>query len=410
MKLNVIMMSFILILFSCGNKAKTTQKAVELKTDTIVYKTYTNDQFGYQVKYPEFLLAQGESGNKDGQKFKSNNGELELWVYRAFKIDMETFEVLNLETAFKRDLEGKDIIENSLGSDKYYIKNLNGKTIELSHTFLIDETYYVVLFIYPQEKDKVIAKIVNKVVESFKKLSDNGQGNTEKKSTRNSKSCEKLVLIKETAQEKLKTLTPEQANTYFDELQKEVDGLVGKVNEEEENYLSNYYLYHTDNEGNMITPPDSIQQKEAFFKKAGLIFSYDEGEVALGLSTNFHKTLFSDKLTADYNAYLKLQDLIGDAPLIQDASLAIPIQKLADIILEYEAFLETYPKSMKVKEVKEYYKFYQELYLSGIDNSPVRDENNRLLQDVEQEFKRFVKNYPKSQTTVLVEEVLNKNK
>ncbi len=164
MKVKIIIISLFVMIVSCGNSTKSSEKT------TIKYKTYTNEQFGYTVLYPEFLLPQGEAGNKDGQKFISKDGNLQQWVYRAFKMDLETMDTPTLEKAFQTDLQDKNVIAKSLKNNVYTIKSMEGETISLQYSFLIENEYYDILFIYPKKEETQMKNIANKVTKSFKKI------------------------------------------------------------------------------------------------------------------------------------------------------------------------------------------------------------------------------------------------
>ncbi len=218
----------------------------------------------------------------------------------------------------------------------------------------------------------------------------------------------KVILMRQLVAEKLKTLTPQQANDYFEDFRNQIDTLLHKINEQESHYLTNYYKYRHDEDGNSITPPDSILKKEERIKNANLIvMDLGEGMFEIGLTNSFYKTLFSGKITPDYRAYLTLKEAEGDDAIVQDAFLVISQKELADLVLKYEDFISKYPDSERFKEVRTRYKELQNIYLLGVDNSPVIDDSRGLLYaNAKKEFQRFVKAYPKSPTSKLVKVIL----
>jgi len=77
---------------ACEEKLRQEQIACEeklrqeqLATKKINYLIYTNYYYNYSIKYPSFLIPQGESQNGDGQSFEYQNARLS--VYKNFKID-----------------------------------------------------------------------------------------------------------------------------------------------------------------------------------------------------------------------------------------------------------------------------------------------------------------------------------
>ncbi len=223
---------------------------------------------------------------------------------------------------------------------------------------------------------------------------------------------DKVILMRQLAEEKLKTLTPQQANDYFEDFKKQMDTLLHKINEQESHYLTNYYEYRYDEDGNAKMPPDSILKKERRIKNADLIvMDLGEGMFEIRLANSFYKILFADKITPDYRAYLALKEAEGDDAIVQDAFLVISQKELADFVLKYEDFISKYTDSKRFKEVATRYKELQNIYLLGVDNSPVIDDSKGLLYaKAKKEFQRFVKVYPNSPTSKLVKIILAEKK
>lgn len=166
MKTRLVFICLAFFLVSCGNSAKNKEEVSEKK---VHYKNYRNERFGYSIAYPQFLIPQGESGNQDGQKFINNEGTIQLWVYRSFKMNIETGDVPMLEEALQTDLQDKKVLDKSLTNNTYTIKSMNGNKIVLQHTLLIANEYYEILFIYPKDKEKQLKSVMDYVVQSFEK-------------------------------------------------------------------------------------------------------------------------------------------------------------------------------------------------------------------------------------------------
>ncbi|PIE78141.1 MAG: hypothetical protein CSA15_09350 [Candidatus Delongbacteria bacterium] len=166
MKSKLVFICLTFFLVSCGNNTKKEEKVSEKK---VQYKNYRNERFGYSIAYPQFLIPQGESGNQDGQKFISNEGTIQLWVYRSFKMNIETGDVPTLEEALQTDLQDKKVLGKSLKNNTYTVKSLEEEKIVLQHTLLIANEYYEILFIYPKDKEKQLKSVMDYVVQSFEK-------------------------------------------------------------------------------------------------------------------------------------------------------------------------------------------------------------------------------------------------
>ncbi len=165
MKIKLVIVSMLFFLLSCGNTTST-NKETEKKVN---YKTYHNERFGYSIAYPDFLLPQGEAGNGDGQKFVSDKDSIEMWVYRSFKMNMDTGDTPTLEKALQTDLQDQKVLDKSLTNNTYTIKSINGDKMLLQHTLLIANEYYEILFIYPQGKGKQLKTVMDYSIKSFKK-------------------------------------------------------------------------------------------------------------------------------------------------------------------------------------------------------------------------------------------------
>ncbi|WP_224249608.1 hypothetical protein [Hyalangium gracile] len=53
------------------------------------WSTYANERYGYTIGIPAGLEGQGESGNGDGQEFKSAAGDVSLKVWAAQVMELE---------------------------------------------------------------------------------------------------------------------------------------------------------------------------------------------------------------------------------------------------------------------------------------------------------------------------------
>ncbi len=246
-------------------------------------------------------------------------------------------------------------------------------------------------------KQKTTAKTARSSVEKL-----------EMKVQKSSDLFDKVMLMRQLAAEKLKTLKPQQANNYFEDFRRQIDALLHKINEQESHYLMNCYKYRHDEDGNATTPPDSILKKEERIKNADLLVrDLGEGMFEIGLTNSFYKILFAEKITFDYRAYLALKEAEGGDAIVQDAFLVISQKELADLVLKYEDFISKYPDSKQLKEVRTRYKELQNIYLLGVDNSPIIDDSKGVLYaKAKKEFQRFVEAYPKSPTSKLINVIL----
>ena len=73
----------------------------------------------YCIDYPNFLIPQGESSNRDGQRFISEDDESYMLVFFEYKIDGEG-NILSFNEAFKAESEAIIDCKAEL-HDNYYI-------------------------------------------------------------------------------------------------------------------------------------------------------------------------------------------------------------------------------------------------------------------------------------------------
>lgn len=215
---------------------------------------------------------------------------------------------------------------------------------------------------------------------------------------------EKFVLLDKIAKAKAQTLTSDEFGDYFLGFKTQLDSLIAEINSNEKDFLYEHYSLHHDDNGNQITPPDWVQEKEKRYADAGLYPTHigegiEEFRIALDYFENFNNFL-----PQDIKDYLKIKEKEGK--ILSDGGLWVEFSELADEIIRYESFIANHPQSKLLNEVNEKYLFYQNIYLNGIDNSPVKNKKGRLLPEAKAELQRFVKAHPDSPTAELAKMTL----
>ncbi len=182
MKRILVIINVVFLLASCVSSTKTNQKESSennetslneevkketLKTDKTHYKTYVNERFNYSVEYPDYLIPQGESDSGDGQKFVNKESTIQMWIYRSFKMNIETGDSPTLEEAFSLDLKDKKVVDKLLKNNFYIIESIEDDKINLQYTKLINGDYYEMLFIYPKEEQVKMKMVFDYVINSF---------------------------------------------------------------------------------------------------------------------------------------------------------------------------------------------------------------------------------------------------
>ena len=217
---------------------------------------------------------------------------------------------------------------------------------------------------------------------------------------------DKLTLLGQIGKSQAESMSKEEFSDYFITFKNNVEELVAEINKVEVEYLYNRYGYFHNSDGEKIAPPDWVAEKEARYAKAGLHATHiGEGFEEFCLADDYFRKNFHNKLSQEYIAYLALEE--NEGKIVSDGGLIVPYKELATEILRHESFIASYPNSKKLNEINERYLFYQYVYLNGLDNSPIRDKNQKLLPEIIEEFKRFTQDNPNSPTTELVEKILH---
>lgn len=132
-----------------------------------------------------------------------------------------------------------------------------------------------------------------------------------------------------------------------------------------------------------------------------------EGMVELKTKPDFYYTIFKDYVTDDYRDYLAILKMEYSETYSVDAGLVVPFEEVGNRIAEYERFMKKYPKTKLMKKVKASYKYYQQDFLLGMDNTPTieRADPDKLFiyEENLDVFKKFKNKYPSSPTNKLID-------
>lgn len=253
--------------------------------------------------------------------------------------------------------------------------------------------------------DNQVAEEVQDIVSSSINQDTHLIDSLENKFKNSHDALERINLQKQIVDLKLKNTSEEEKGRIFDQFTLLVYKELDNINLSESDYLRNYYEHRLDDEGNRISPPDFIKQKEKPFLDAGLKFDeLGEGIVEIVFDDNFFNQ-YINKLPESYQEYWRL---VADTKhIIHDAYLVISWRELGDLIAQYEDYVKKYPDNLGYFSVlSEGYKRFQWAYVVGIDNSPITDEDGNLSKEVKEEWQRFSKAYPNSPTTQLIKIML----
>ena len=170
----------------------------------------------------------------------------------------------------------------------------------------------------------------------------------------------------------------------------------------------NYYNYEKD----QYNFPDNVKKIASELKKAGLEFrEVGEGMTEIWTIPGYYSSLFKNKVTPDYEAYISQTDKESETNYAADAGLIISWEQLGDRLIFWESFMNKYPESKLIKTVKQDYNYYLSDYLLGMDNTPTYErepdkETGKLNDENRAEFNRIIKKYPNSNAAKKAKEVM----
>lgn len=218
---------------------------------------------------------------------------------------------------------------------------------------------------------------------------------------------ERIDLKRQIVDLTMEAATPEERCRIFEEFVTLVEEEVGMLNQRESDYLERYYEYRYDDDANPIEPHDSIKQKEQGYIQRGLQFDeVGEGIVLLAPAP----TLFAKYLSQLPTYYQEYWQLLRDSENIApDACLVLTWRELGDLIARYEAYAESNPEQKELfVRLSDNYQYFQMVYMTGMDNTPIANESGSLDPELKSEWQRFMKAYPNSLTSELIKEFLKR--
>jgi hypothetical protein len=199
-------------------------------------------------------------------------------------------------------------------------------------------------------------------------------------------------------------INEKEAVNLLKSFQKEVDSVLEKLSQKEQYMLEHYYELFKDEYGKDKKLSKKYSDKLKDLTEAQIeMQEVGEGFVELRVIPHFYESIFASHLPEDYSRYLQLRAKEEEVLYAADAGLVIDFKELGNRVITWEQFLKKYPRFELRAEVLELYKMYQRHFLMGMDNTPVRDyETNKVYEEVDAVYDRFLKKNPNSPTSKLI--------
>lgn len=97
-------------------------------------------------------------------------------------------------------------------------------------------------------------------------------------------------------------------------------------------------------------------------------------------------------LDDETKSYLDVKSLESNEPSLIDAAIYVSFDELAARLIKVEDHIKKYPEGLKNEELLRLYSTYLKLYLSGSDNSPIYNyEDKVILEEVLNSYKKTAK-------------------
>jgi len=117
---------------------------------------------------------------------------------------------------------------------------------------------------------------------------------------------------------------------------------------------------------------------------------------------------YKSSLTDDMRSYIEIMVMESNNPPAEDGGLVIGWDELIKRALTQEAFINSYPESLKIDGIKELHKRYVRFALFGLDNTPLFDfETKTLDEEIKEIYKEAININEDSKFIDTLEEYLN---
>ncbi len=117
-------------------------------------------------------------------------------------------------------------------------------------------------------------------------------------------------------------------------------------------------------------------------KENGFKLFQSEGYFYVEESPDFLYSRFGKYVSPSISEYLKFRRNELKEGFAEDAVLMIPMLKVAQRIINWEKYLIKFPNSFYAEQVNSYLGMYVNALLGGLDNSPIFDENKKLIPEI----------------------------
>ena len=199
--------------------------------------------------------------------------------------------------------------------------------------------------------------------------------------------------------------TPEQAI----DLQERFTCYVSAYAQKEAEIIEEKYTTILSNEDseNIDTQIDSLNKSVEPLREYGIIIYSAEGYIESEVMPMYVAQLFWNYLSEAERELAKLAELEVEHPSLQDASITISYQELADRLKICDDMATNFPKDELYQQIKACQNFYLALLVRGVDNSATFDwETKKLQPEVGQTIMNYIAEHPEAESTQTLKEFM----
>jgi len=172
------------------------------------------------------------------------------------------------------------------------------------------------------------------------------------------------------------------------------------INNYYETLLNNQELVNKLNDQKNEDP--QVQQLKIALNQNGLRLSKTEGGYYIDEKPDYLYNNFNNFVSRDINEFLLIRSKELEEGFSEDAKLLISYKSLGDRIITWEKYLNKYPASPLSAEAKFSYHLYLNTFITGLDNSPVANEDI-LLPEMKNVYLDYINRNNNSESGKIVE-------
>lgn len=153
---------------------------------------------------------------------------------------------------------------------------------------------------------------------------------------------------------------------------------------------------------------DTLDSASARLKKYGICMYAMEGSIEAFVLPSYITETFKNYVTDDEIVASKLVELEMVDPSIIDAGLSISEKAISDRLKNCDLYIQKYPESKFMPDIKNLQKSYQMLIMYGVDNSPSFDmQTKRLDTNVKLSMQTYINEHPQLPSAKVFQDYLN---